>query len=128
MKPIYFIFLVLLLGFWGCQNDSKTNKSEHSLAQEALVEWQQLVDLGHFAQAKLLSTDSTIIWLDEIADIDVEDDTIAMTILQEIHCAITSDTANCSYYIIEDGEKLDNSVQLVKVNGVWLVDVQDTPF
>ena len=127
MKPFHFILLILLFGFLGCLNDSKTEDNDCLLAQERLVEWQRLVDLGRFAEAKLLSTDSTKVWLDEIADISAEEDTVAITTLQEIQCEITKDTANCSYFTIEDGEKIDNSVQLLKINGTWLVDVHDSP-
>ncbi len=127
MKPISFILLVFLLGFSACQNDTnKQHGKPNNHPQEILVEWQKLVDLGQFAQAKLLSTDSTKIWLDEIAQIEVDDDSIAVSQLQQIHCDISHDTADCTYYILEDGEKLYNSIQLVKKNGVWLVDIHDS--
>jgi len=127
MKSFYLILLSTLLLGVSCKSDSKESQSE---PQSIFVKWQKLVDAGDFAKAKVLSTPSTIQWLEEIAEIDADDSTYIsneFTQIQNLSCTIEGDTASCSYQIIEEGEKLSNSIQLVKVKGKWLVDIHDDP-
>ena len=127
MKFFYlFLLSVLLIGI-SCKNDSKVDQSG---PESVFAQWQKLVDAGEFAKAETLSTPATILWLKEIAEIDVDDSTYAnneFAQIQNISCTIENDTASCSYQIIEDGERLSSSIQLVKVKKKWLVDVHDDP-
>ncbi len=116
----------MLLGV-RCKSDAKVNQSG---PESIFMQWQKLVDAGEFAKAKALSTPATVLWLKEIAEIDADDSTFInndFTQIQNLSCTIENDTASCHYQIIEEGEKLSNNIQLVKVKGVWLVDIHDDP-
>jgi len=125
MKSCYLILLSALLIGVSCKNDPKVVQSS---PESVFVQWQKLVDAGEFAKAETLSTPATILWLKEIAVIDVDDSTYAtneLAQIQNLSCTIKNDTASCSYQIIEDGERVSSSIQLVKVKKKWLVDVHD---
>jgi len=127
MKPFYLIlFSIVLLGV-SCKSDSKVAQNS---PESIFAQWQKYVDAGDFAKAKTLSTPATILWLKEIADIDGDDSTSInneFTQIQNFSCTIKDDTASCNYLIIEEDEKLSNSIQLVKIKGEWLVDIHDDP-
>ena len=127
MKSFYLLLIPFLLFGASCNSDPKTDQSG---PESIFIQWQKWVDAGEFKKAETLSTPSTILWLQEIAEIDADDSTSVnndITQIQNISCTIENDTASCNYHIIEDGEKLTNAIQLVKVKGHWLVDIHDDP-
>ncbi|HHB79688.1 MAG TPA: hypothetical protein ENK85_10695 [Saprospiraceae bacterium] len=109
-----------------CKSDSQR---EGANGPEAVfVQWQKLVDAGQFAQAETLSTPITINWLKEIAEISDDTDSTSgndFSEIQNISCVVQKDTAICTYQIVEEGEIISNSVQLVNLKGVWLVDLHE---
>lgn len=121
MRNLLLASLILMVG---CISDA-SNKNQVQTAKETLVRWQEMVDLGKFKEAEQLSTTTTIAWLKEISEIETDDTIFEPSRLQGISCEFEQDTAICTYYIEEEFEKLYNTTQLVKVNGVWLVDIHD---
>jgi len=127
MKSFYlFLFSTLLCGL-SCKSESTNDQTG---PESTFIQWQKYVDVGDFAKAKSLSTTTTILWLQEIAEIDADDSSTTKNILtniKNISCTLENDTAYCSYQILEEGETLSNSIQLVKLKGEWLVDIHDDP-
>jgi len=127
MKLFSSILVSIFLFGISCKSDSKADQDG---PKAVFMEWQKLIDANEFLKAERLSTPATILWIKEIEEIDVDDSTFAnneTTQILNLDCIIQNDTATCDYQIMEEGENLQSAIQLVKVNGAWLVDIHDDP-
>lgn len=97
---------------------------------EVLVKWQEAQDGKQFDLARALSTERARKFIDNydrlMNDPEMSDASVPKTIFQNLACRMKNDScAVCTFFTEEDGERLNDSLYLVKKRGQWLVDLAD---
>jgi hypothetical protein len=120
----YWFALILLLGWIGCQEDPVYTP------EEVVRKWFQAVDNNEFEEARALSSAATIenfIRLLESLPPEFLESSVMDRKLSNMKCIESGETAKCTFLADEMGEQYQDSVDLVKVKGDWLVDIQEVP-
>ncbi len=106
----------------------KSEKGQALPPEEVIRQYQGLIDLNRFEEAKKLSTSAEQKRLDEMAALAAmmpEDSTVIHTIFLKIDCRETEHHLVVCDCLMEDEEagEFEAVFQLVKENGHWRVDV-----
>ena len=123
----FFISLFCVLACQDTPNTAKQRSHTEQQSPESIFRtWQAHIDRNEFEQARVLSTPSTVEWIDMIVPMLLEDitspDSILLTQFLKLECTVSADTASCVYLTEEEGLRIEDSVRLVKLEGRWLVD------
>ena len=132
-----FLPLLLFFVFVACQDEPKKTDNQLSSEpplpksaspEEVLRLWHDHFDNNRFEDAKLLSTDQTIAFLQDmellLSGMDM-DSSIIQTQFLELKCVEKEDLATCNG-LIKDPELNEiyrDSFFLLKQDGRWLVDI-----
>ncbi len=126
MRYLYLFGIIAFL--FACQNENKAKTKEASTPEEVVRKWQGLMDKNAFAAAKKYSTTNTIRVIESFESyFDEEDESlIDTTILLNLKCVILDNHSVCRYEFDEEGETYRDSFLLKRVDGKWLIDVEET--
>lgn len=113
--------LLLAVGCGG----QKPAPADNPKTPEAVVQyWQRCVDENRFDDARQWSTPQAKVYIDYLDEL-MSSDTAGQvkTQLLNLHCSVTGDSAFCRYETLDEvGEKMPGALQLLRVEGRWLVD------
>ena len=119
----------LLIFLLACASESATTEMAHPETPEAVVRtWQKLVDNNEFAKARQLSTPNAIALIDIIETFQMSepaDSSIIETRFLSLNCQTAEEAATCFALIEYEGEKIQDTIYLVKTEGKWLMDIPE---
>ncbi len=126
-RPNYsFLFygtLLLIFFQMACSSDPGLPNTPESVARQ----WQDYVDENEFTAAKKLSAPAAVEWLDWISntltDEMLKEDTLPPGKILQMSCVEKGNTANCAYTFDDNGFVYQDTFNLLKVKGQWLVDI-----
>lgn len=123
------IMLFLLTLLISCNNNSPANEAKKiplpNTPETVSKQWQSHLDKNEIAQASALSTPLTKAWLAENEELFLNDSHVYQTKFVKMNCIIEGETATCTYTILEEGELIEDYFLLKKINGQWLVDLEE---
>lgn len=126
---IFFYPLFLVLSLTTCQADKNSEASKEVLPPTlpntpklVAQEWVEAFYNDNFTKAVRLGTDNTRMMIDSVKlELIPGAQTIAFEI-SNMTCETQGDSSFCVYVYEEDREEFQEFVQLLRVNGQWLVD------
>ena len=119
------LVLLVFLSIVACNSQQSTKVA--NTPKTISLHWHQLLSNNQFAEAKKWSTDNAKEWLDWIEQrIPAEELTETNPPLYiEGDCFENGDKATCIYLMEDNGELYQDSFFLVKISGLWLVDLPE---
>ncbi len=133
MRSFYWLLPVFLL-LQNCKSKKDSQPSGQTglpnTPVEVVKKWQEAQDSRQFDVARNLSTERARKFIDLgaqlMSDPEMADAALPVTALQGLSCRMKNDTcAVCTFFTEEDGERLNDSLLLLKIKGQWLVDLPD---
>ncbi len=126
---LFLIILLLSFSFLACQStEQKGNTKEvtppplPNTPIKVAQEWVEAFYKDNFEKAVLLGTDNTRMMIDSVKlELIPGAQSIAFTI-RDMQCETQGDSSFCAYIYEEEMEEFQEFVQLLRVNGQWLVD------
>ncbi len=117
---ITFSFIVFLSA---CQNNPTPEEpSLPNIPKEVAQEWVEAFYSDDFSKAVVLGTETTRMMIDSVKK-EMQVNAISIPFkISEMNCEIVLDSALCTYVYLEEGERYDEYVTLLKLNGQWLVN------
>ena len=125
LKNIFpLVFFCLLIG---CSNEPATQQTEllPNTPETVSKQWQHLLDNNQIEKVAQLSTENTKAWLKENTDLFLSDNQVYKTEFIQMDCREEGDQAECIFIIKEEGELIQDIFLLKKVDGQWLVDIEE---
>ena len=124
MRQIICLSLIL----WSCQNNSpataNANARPPKSPEEVVLTWQKHLDNNEFEAAKKLSSPDGVEWIETIQVFLEEEPISTTTEFLNLHCTAFDSTAQCVYlFEDEDGQQIQDTFFLLKLNNQWLVDI-----
>lgn len=120
--------MLLLLLFISCNNTPASQEEKNPLPntpETVSKQWQVHLDKNEIEQATALSTTLTKEWLAENKELFLNDPQLYQTQFVKMNCTIEGETAICIYTILEEGELIEDFFLLKKLDGQWLVDLEE---
>lgn len=119
MRPLALSTALLLCSLFACRNPSPPTTTPEDVARN----WQLLLDQNRYEEARLLSTGNAEAFVDYLGSFPHLDSfTLETTELLQLRCAVTGDSAVCSFFVEDEvGEKIPDTLLLKKIAGRWLV-------
>ena len=120
--------LLLLCLFISCNTSPVKEEKKISLPntpETVSKQWQSHLDKNELDQAALLSTPLTKEWLKENKELFLNDSQVYQTNFVKMDCVIKGATAICNYSFLEEGEHYEDFFLLKKINGQWLMDLEE---
>jgi uncharacterized protein with von Willebrand factor type A (vWA) domain len=121
---LHYIFFLFLLVALGCNKSDSYPRSP----EETILKFQSLVDENKFDEAAELCTDSTIqSYIDPLKELmrkQEDSSTVTKTVIKDLKCKIDGDRAVCTYYSEEEGVKIEEKADLVKIENKWKMNLQ----
>lgn len=127
-KTAFFYPILLGLLCVNCNNkaeDKKRPKQPLDTPQAVCQQWQYHLDNNEIEAAIRLSTPATKEWLEENKLLFLSDNQIYLTQFLKMNCDLEEDKAICHFTIREEGEIIDDYYILKRINGQWLVDLEE---
>ncbi len=120
---ITIVFVLLLIN---CSNESGTsNESFPNTPETVSKQWQFHLDNNELEKVAKLSTSTTKEWLSENKELFLNDTQVYKTEFVKMECDSVGNTATCTYQIKEEGELIEDVFLLKKIEGQWLVDIEE---
>ncbi|MFK7978436.1 MAG: hypothetical protein AB8G86_00520 [Saprospiraceae bacterium] len=113
---------------FSCNNTAPKPKVKDALPntpETVSKQWQVYLDKNEIEKAAALSTTSTQEWLAENKELFLNDSQVYQTNFVKMNCATEGTKATCTYTILEEGELIEDFFLLQKINGQWLVDLEE---
>ncbi len=127
-RLVFHLLFSLLFFLMICPRCSTGDSPKGESAESVVRRWQKYMDNNEFDKARAISTDRAKEWVDMIASIlyeDAEELALPPTEFLQMNCVEKKDSATCVYTTKADNEIVWDSFLLVKVNGMWLVNVAE---
>jgi hypothetical protein len=121
------VILLLAVCFYACKNADNHNSTaqQNSLPEtpvEVAQEWVEAFYKDDFSKAILLGTDITRMMIDSVKKEMQNNVPFIPFTISEMACELYGDSALCTYVYQEEEDRFDEYVNLIKVNGQWLVN------
>ncbi len=130
--PIWFLLPFVLVHACKCNKTGNPPAATilPNTPTEVLAKWQEAQDGKDFNLARALSTERARKFIDNydrlMNDPEMSDASVPKTVFQNLNCRMKNDScAVCSFFTEEDGERLYDSLFILKTRGQWLVDLPD---
>lgn len=120
--------MLLLLLFISCNNPQSQQEEKIPLPntpETVSKQWQAHLDKNEIEKTAALSTTLTKEWLAENKELFLNDPQVYQTQFVKMNCTTEGETAICNYTILEEGELIEDFFLLKKVDGQWLVDLEE---
>jgi len=120
--------MLLLLLFISCNNSPASQEEKIILPntpETVSKQWQVHLDKNEIEEAAALSTTLTKEWLAENKELFLNDPQLYQTKFVKMNCTTEGEKAICNYTILEEGELIEDFFLLKKVDGQWLVDLEE---
>jgi hypothetical protein len=119
------LLFVFFLSF--CNNPSTKQPAEKlpNTPETVSRKWQTYLDHNELEKVAALSTSNMQGWLAENKAILLADSHVYRTHFLKMNCKETGDKATCYFLIREEGELIEDIFVLKKINGQWLVDLEE---
>ena len=120
--------LLLLLFLFSCNTNSSNQVEKVPLPntpETVSKQWQVHLDKNEIEKAAALSTTATKEWLAENKALFLNDAQVYQTNFVKMNCITEGEKATCTYTILEAGELIEDFFLLQKINGQWLVDLEE---
>ena len=120
--------LLFLLFLFSCNTNSSNQVEKVPLPntpESVSKQWQIHLDKNEIEKAAVLSTTATKEWLAENKALFLNDSQVYQTNFVKMDCITEGKKATCTYTILEAGELIDDFFLLQKINGQWLVDLEE---
>ncbi|MBP7272947.1 MAG: DUF4878 domain-containing protein [Saprospiraceae bacterium] len=123
----YFAIIITVIGItlFACKKNPNS-------PEQVVRQWQQHIDANQFDEAAALSSPATQTFIQSLKQLVTltadanEAQVLSHTEFKTLVCDTTADTnAVCVYSLVEEGEVITDTFRLVKINGQWLVDIQE---
>ncbi len=117
----FFVFLI------SCSNEPSVQQKEAlpNTPETVSKKWQLLLDNNEIEKVAELSTDNTKGWLKENKELFLSDTQVYKTQFVKMDCQEEGEQATCIYLIKEEGEFIEDFFSLKKIDGQWLVDIEE---
>ncbi|MEM1122263.1 MAG: hypothetical protein AAGJ18_17590 [Bacteroidota bacterium] len=125
MKNTFYNIVFLLLISCGSEPNTQQSKALPNTPETVSKQWQYLLDNNEIEKVAQLSTDNTKAWLRENTALFLSDDQIYKTEFIQMDCHEEGDQAACIFIIKEEGELIEDIFLLKRVDGQWLVDIEE---
>lgn len=127
MKQL-FLFLISSIILFSCGNEPSTQQVEPlpNTPETVSKKWQFLLDNNEIEKVAELSTENTKKWLKENKALFLSDTQTYKTQFVKMDCQTEKDKATCTYIIKEENELIEDVFLLKKIEGQWLVDLEET--
>lgn len=127
MKQL-FLFLISSIILFSCGNEPSTQQVEPlpNTPEAVSKKWQFLLDNNEIEKVAELSTENTKKWLKENKALFLSDTQTYKTQFVKMDCQAEKDKAICTYIIKEENELIEDVFLLKKIEGQWLVDLEET--
>ena len=110
-------------------NNTPSNQAEKNLLpntpETVSKQWQIYLDNNEIEKAATLSTILTQAWLAENKELFLNDSQVYQTNFVKMSCIEEGIKATCTYTILEEGEFIEDFFLLKKIDGQWLVDLEE---
>ena len=123
-----FVGSILLLHLFGCQTNSVEEKTVAlpNTPESVSKAWQYALDKNDLESVAILSTPSTLEWLDQNRDLFMADNQVYTTQFLKMDCQVSSDSiAICQFTMKAEGEIIEDFYALKKIENQWLVEIAD---
>ncbi|MEM9823826.1 MAG: hypothetical protein AAF985_22265 [Bacteroidota bacterium] len=119
------LFLFGLLVLVACKNQQGAQEKVPTTPKEVSLKWQGLLNNDQFAEAKRWSAPNAVEWLDWIDQKIPQEERNRFNppLFIEGNCVENGNQANCVFLMEDNGERYQDSISLVKIEGKWLVDI-----
>ncbi len=124
----YSLKLLLFFLLFSCNNHPPNQAEKVPLPntpETVSKQWQVHLDKNEIEKAAILSTSSTKEWLAENKTLFLNDSQVYQTNFVKMDCLTEGKKATCTYTILEEGELIEDFFLLQKINGQWLVDLEE---
>jgi len=126
-KINFLIIIITILLFANCNNESTIQNSKPlpNTPETVTKQWQLYLDNNELEKVATLSTATTKEWLTENKELFLSDTQVYKTEFVKMNCDSAGNRAACLYTIKEDGELIEDVFLLKKIDGQWLVDIEE---
>lgn len=126
MKVLLHILTLSVL-LISCSNEPSVQQKDPlpNTPETVSKKWQLLLDNNEIEKVAELSTDNTKEWLKENKELFLSDTQVYKTQFVKMDCQEKDNQATCLYIIKEEGELIEDFFLLKKIDGQWLVDIEE---